>query len=266
MSESKNAHFENFVLFAIVGALLVAGLLYGAYLVLPFVLFYLVPFVVVSLVVGFVLRMAGNPSEGIRGISRYRAVVMTYAGMLFIIGMVFFRNLERAKVVNKDGKLTGQVVVDWPKLNNWYNDWRVRVYADAPFEGLRAKAQIGVVYDRLEVGWIFLMSLFLGGPGFYYWLARRDEEEVHETIEKIVLDRVAAKNQRLTEKEKNLDQIINKNKLQLELKIQKMEQAKEELKAENQSLRAKLEFAPEVPRPSENIESNKKGVLDQDLF
>jgi hypothetical protein len=263
-SKSGNEHAENFLLFIVVGGLVLAGVIYGAYLALPFVMFYLIPFVLVSLVVGVVLRFAGAPSEGIEGISKYRAVVVAYAVMLLMVGLVFFQNLERAKVLNAKRELTNQVVVDWPKLNNWYNDWRVRVYADAPFESLREKAQIGVVYDRLELGWIFLMSLFLGGPAFYYWLARNDDEEVHEIIEKIAAERVAAKNQRLAEKEKNLDQIINKNKAHLELKIQKMEQAKEELMAEIQSLKAKLEFAPEVPRPSEQVESSKKGVLDQD--
>ena len=52
----------------------------------------------------------------------------------------------------------------------------------------------------------------------------------------------------------------------LEVKIQNLEAARAELRLENQSLKAKLEFAPEVRRPSENIEPGKKGVLDQDLF
>ena len=170
MSDSKNEHFENFVLFIIVGGLCLAGVLYLGYLFLPFLIFYLIPFILASLVVGVVLRLAGAPGGGVSSLSRSRAVVMTYAGMLFLVGVLFFQNLDRAKVVNKEGKLTGQVVIDWPKLNNWYNGWRVRVYTDAPFEGLRAKAKMGVVYDRLEVGWIFLVAMFFGGPLFYYWL------------------------------------------------------------------------------------------------
>ena len=266
MSDSKNEHFENFVLFIIVGGLCLAGVLYLGYLFLPFLIFYLIPFILASLVVGVVLRLAGAPGGGVSSLSRSRAVVMTYAGMLFLVGVLFFQNLDRAKVVNKEGKLTGQVVIDWPKLNNWYNGWRVRVYTDAPFEGLRAKAKMGVVYDRLEVGWIFLVALFLGGPLFYYWLARNDDELVYKIVEDLASSRVADKNKRLSEKEKNLDQIIKQNKLALEVKIQNLEAAKAELRSENQSLKAKLEFAPEVQRPSENIEPGKKGVLDQDFF
>lgn len=262
----KNEHFENFVLFIIVGGLVLAALIYGAYLFLPFLLFYLMPFILVSLFVGVILRAAGAPGDGFSSLSRYKAVVMAYAGMLCLVGLVFFQNLDRAKVLDAKGNLTNQVVVDWPRLNTWYNSWRVQVYTDAPFEGLRAKARMGVLYDRLEVGWIFLVGMFFGGPLFYWFLARHDEEKVREIIEALAAERVAGKNQRLSEKEKNIDQIINKNKLQLELKIQKLEQSKEELRAENQSLKAKLEFSPEVPRPSEAIESSKKGVLDQDLF
>ena len=158
------------------------------------------------------------------------------------------------------------MVVDWPKLNNWYNGWRVRVYADAPFEDLRAKVKMGVVYDRLEVGWIFLVALFLGGPGFYYWLSCSDDELVHKIVEDLASSRVADKNKRLSEKEKNLDQIIKQNKAALEVKIQNLEALMVNLRLENQSLKAKLEFAPEVKRPSENVEPGKKGVLDQDLF
>lgn len=262
----KNEHFENFVLFIIVGGLVLAALIYGAYLFLPFLLFYLMPFILVSLVVGVILRAAGAPGDAVSSLSRYKAVVAAYAGMLCLVGLVFFQNLDRAKILDAKGNLTNQVVVDWPRLNTWYNNWRVRVYTNAPFKELRDKARMGVMYDRLEVGWIFLVGMFFGGPLFYWFLARHDEEKVHEIIEAVAAERVAGKNQRLSEKEKNLDQIINKNKLQLELKIQKLEQSKEELRAENQSLKAKLEFAPEVPRPSEAIEPSKKGVLDQDLF
>src|SRR5690606_15739074 len=99
-SKSGNEHAENFLLFVLVGGILLAGVVYAAYLALPFVLFYLVPFIVASFVVGVVLRMAGAPSEGVAGISKYRVVVMAYAGMLFLVGMVFFQNLERAKILN----------------------------------------------------------------------------------------------------------------------------------------------------------------------
>lgn len=263
-SGSGNDHAENLLLFVVASGLVLSFVMYVAYLFLPFLLFYFLPFVVVSLVVGGVLRMAGAPGDGTQSLSRYRFVVMAQAVMLLIVGLVFFKDITRSWVVDKKGKPTGDVVLDWPELNKAYNDWHYRVYVDAPFEGLRKEAKVSVIYDRLEVGWICLVALFLGGPMFYLWLARSDEERVHEIIEKIATDRMAAKNKRLNDKESNLDEIIRQNKQALEIKIKSLEEARAQIKLENESLKARLEFAPEVRRPSEKVEPSKKGVLDGD--
>lgn len=264
MSDGKSEHFENFVLFVIIGGLVLAGVIYGIYLFFPFVVFYLIPFVLASVACGLTLRMAGSPRESISNLSRYRSVVIAYSGMLLIVGLVFFKDVGRAVVVDQKGKLTNQVMLDWPKLNQYYNAWRRSLYLNAPFEGLREKANIGVVYDRLEMGWIALVALFFGAPLFYWWLSRNDEERVHEIIEKIATDRMAAKNKRLNEKESNLEAIIRQNKQALEIKIKSLEEARVQLKLENESLKARLEFAPEVRWPSEKVEPSKKGVLDGD--
>lgn len=266
MSNGKNEHFENFVLFVIVGGLVLAGVIYGIYLFFPFVVFYLIPFVLASVSCGWILRMAGSPSDSIGNLSRYRSVVIAYSAMLLVVGLVFFKDVGRAVVVDQKGKLTNQVMLDWPKLNQYYNAWRRSLYLNAPFEGLRAKANIGVVYDRLEMGWIALVALFFGAPLFYWWLSRNDEELVREVVENLAASRVADKNKRLAEKEKNLNQIIESNKAALNARVRDLEKARELLLAENQALKAKLEFAPDVPRPSEVVSPEKKGVLDQDLF
>jgi hypothetical protein len=263
-SGSGNDHAENFLLFVVVSGLVLSFVIYVGYLFLPFLIFYFLPFVVVSLVVGAVLRMAGAPENEVGSLSRYKALVMTYAVMLLIVGLVFFKDITRSWVVDKKGKPTGDVVLDWPELNKAYNDWHYRVYVDAPFEGLRKEAKVSVIYDRMEVGWICLVALFLGGPMFYEWLARSDEERVHEIIENLATDRVASKNKRLNDKESNLDEIIRQNKQALEAKIQGLEAVRAQLKLENESLKARLEFAPEVRRPSEKVEPSKKGVLDGD--
>jgi hypothetical protein len=264
-SKGGNEHFENFVLFIIVGGLGLAGILYVAYLFIPFLLFYLAPFVVVSLVVGIVLRMAGAPGDGVGSLSSSKAVMTAYAVMLCLVGLVFFQNLDRAKVLDAKGKLTNQVVVDWPELNNWHHSLRVRMYTDAPFESLRAKAKMGVVYDRLEVGWIFLVGMFLGAPLVYWFLARHDEETVNTIVEGLVNERTKSKRDQLKTKEDNLNQIINQSKEKLEAEIHALKKKQAEIMAENQSLKAKLEFAPDIPRPSESVKKDG-GVLDQDIF
>ena len=264
-SKGSNDHAENFLLFVIVGGLILAGVIYGVYLFFPFVVFYLIPFVLASVACGLILRMAGSPRDSIGNLSRYRSVVIAYSGMLLIVGLVFFKDVGRAVVVDQQGKLTNQVMLDWPKPNQYYNAWRRSLYLNAPFEGLRAKANIGVAYDRLEMGWIALSALFFGAPLFYWWLSRNDDELVREIVENLAASRVADKNKRLAEKEKNLNQIIESNKAALNAKVRDLEKAQELLIAENQSLKAKLEFAPDVPRPSESIKKSS-GVLDQDIF
>lgn len=261
----KNEHFENFVLFVIVGGLVLAGLLYVLYLFLPYLIFYILPFVFGSLVVGFVLRIAGEPGDGVLSLSRYRAVVVTYAFCLLVVGFTCFSHVTRAWVVDKNGKSTGQVVLDWPKVNQYFNQWRSSTYAGSPFDGLKQAAQTGVIYDRLEVGWILLCCLFLGGPAFYYFLSRNDPEKVNLIVEGIVDERTKTKRDQLKTKEDNLNQIIESNKAALKVKIGDLEKVRAELLAENQILKAKLEFAPDIPRPSESGKTDG-GVLDQDIF
>jgi hypothetical protein len=61
-------------------------------------------------------------------------------------------------------------------------------------------------------------------------------------------------------------QIIESNRAALKVKIGDLEKVRAELLPENQILKAKLEFAPDIPRPSESVPQYKKGVLDSDLF
>ena len=79
-SKDGNGHFENLVLVGAAAVGVLSGLIYVAYLFIPFLMFYLAPFVVVSLMVGIVLRMAGAPGDGVSSLSRYKAVVTAYAG------------------------------------------------------------------------------------------------------------------------------------------------------------------------------------------
>lgn len=264
-SKGGNEHAENFLLFIIVGGLILAAVLYVFYLFLPYLIFYILPFVVGSLTVGFILRMAGEPGDSVYNLSRYRAVVVAYAFCLLVVGVTCFSNVTRAWVVDKNGKSTGQVILDWPKVNQHFNQWRSSTYAGSPFDGLKRAAQTGVIYDRLEVGWILLCCLFLGGPAFYYWLSRNDPEKVNSIVEGLVDERTKSKRDQLRTKEDNLNQIINQSKEKLEAEIHALRKKQAEIMAENQSLKAKLEFAPDIPRPSESMRKDG-GVLDQDIF
>lgn len=94
-------------------------------------MFYLAPFVVVSIVVGIVLRMAGAPRDGVASLSSSKAVVTAYAVMLCLVGLVFFQNLDRAKVFLS--KKAGQALWDQggaSRIRDFYSEicclWRDR--------------------------------------------------------------------------------------------------------------------------------------------
>jgi hypothetical protein len=107
--------------------------------------------------------------------------------------------------------------------------------------------------------------MFLGAPLVYWFLARHDEETVNTIVDGLVNERTKSKREQLKTKEDNLNQIINQSKEKLEAEILSLRRKQAEIMAENQSLKAKLEFAPDIPRTSESVKKDG-GVLDQDIF
>jgi len=260
----KNEHAENFLLFVIVGGLVVAGVLYVLFLFWPYLVFYILPFLIGSLVVGGILRLSATPGAEKSEIVHHRSLLATFSGLIFLVVVVFFAGSKRAAIVDKKGNLTGKVYLDWPKANQAFNEHRSGVYKDSPFEGLKAKAQEGVVYDRQEMGWIALWCLFLGGPLFFWWWSRGDEEKVSEIIEAIADARTKTKREILENRTEKLDAIIESHTSQLKAKISDLERNRTAIVAENQILKAKLEFSPDIPKPPGAQKSN--GVLDRDIL
>jgi septal ring factor EnvC (AmiA/AmiB activator) len=121
-----------------------------------------------------------------------------------------------------------------------------------------------VMYDRLDVGWIFLWCLFLGGPLFFWFLSREDHERNEEFVLQKVNERTKHVRERLSEKERDLSQIIATKTEGLKGQIAELNQSLSQITAENRVLKARLEFSPDIPRPPEAQKTN--GVLDQDLF
>lgn len=261
---TQNDHAENFLLFVIIGGLAVAGVFYGLILFWPYFIFYVLPLVIGSLVVGFVLWMMTEIGEDKSDLVHYRSLVVSYAVLIFLVMVVFFSGSVRSVVVDKKGNLTGQYYLDWPETNQIFNQERSNLYKDAPFESLRKKANEGVIYDRQEMGWIALWCLFLGGPLFYWWLSRNDKEKISSYIEKIVEERTGYKRKRLDEKEEKLDVIIANSVADLKTKVANLEKDRTTLLAENRELKARLEFSVDIPRPSEAKKSS--GVLDSDIL
>lgn len=259
----KNEHFENFVLFLVVGGLGLAAVLYGLFLFWPYFVFYVLPFIIVSLLIGGVLRLATVLDHDERTLISHRGLAVAYPILLFVVAMVFFADSRRAVVLDQSGNITA-TYFDWPKVNRFFNEQRSGTYRGSPFDSLKAKAREVAIYDRQEMGWIFLWCLFLGGPVFFWFLSRRDFETNSAVMDLIVNERSSHKRKILQDKSDNLDQIIAKSTEDFKNKIAELEGVKSALLDENQRLKATVEFSTEIVRPSETPRTG--GVLDSDIL
>lgn len=262
MSE-RNEHFENFVLFLLIGGLVIAGVLFVLFSFWPYFVFYVLPLVIGSVVVGGILRIATLPAEGSGGMVSYKPLAIAYPVMIGIVAFAFFANSQRSTAIDKKGNITG-VFLDWPELNKTFNEYRASTYANSPFDSLKAKAKEGAVYDRQEAGWIALWCLILGGPAFFWYLARSDEESNREVIESMALERTKRERERVQEKERNVNEIIARGLNDAKDRVAKAEREKAAVMEENQVLKAKVEFSKDVPKPPEVQKSS--GVLDKDIL
>ena len=262
MSSSGNEHAENLLLFLVVGGLVLAGVLYGLFLFWPYFVFYALPLVIGSLVIGFILKVSVEPSIEGSAID-YKNLAVTFPVLIVLVMVVFFAGSEHTVLVDKKGVRTG-TYLEWPELNKAFNEHRASVYGDSPFDALKARAREPVMYDRQDAGWIFLWCLFLGGPMFFWFLSGKDRERNEEIVLQKVNERTKATRERLSDKERDLSKIIATRTANLTNQISDLDQKLSEMTAENRILKAKVEFSPDIPRPPEAQKTN--GVLDQDLF
>ena len=259
-----NEHAENFLLFVIAGGLIVAGALYGLFLFWPYFVFYFLPFILGSVAVGFVFWITVMPSEGGDARYQYKRLGVVYPILIALALLVFEAGSERKIMVDNKGKEKGQVI-EWQGAHRTFNEWTRSAYAGSPFDGLKAKAQYEELYDRKQMGAIFWWCLFLGGPLMFFWLARKDHEHEEDEIEKRVEARTGDRRKRLDKMSEDIDSVIalKTKKLVDEVALLKSEWAA--IMAQNQVLKATVEFSTEVARPSESVKTSR-GVLDQDIL
>lgn len=259
---SGNKHAENFLLFLVVGGLVLAGVLYGLFLFWPYFVFFVLPLIIGSLIIGVILKFSVEPSIEGSAID-YKNLAVTFPVLILVVMVVFFVKSERALVVDKKGARVG-TYLEWPELNKAFNEHRASVYGNSPFDALKARAKVPVIYDRQDVGWIFLWCLSLGGPLFFWFLSRNDHERNEALMLQKVNERTRHERERLSEKERDLSKIIATKTEGLTNQIRDFDQRLSAMTAENRILKAKVEFSPDIPRPPEAQKTN--GVLDQDLF
>lgn len=260
MSE-RNEHFENFILVLIAGVLVIGFVVYVLYLFWPYFVFYVLPLVFGSLLIGGFLRLTTISEEV--GVVNYRRLNFAYPILICLVAMIFFAKSDRAIIMDKRGNRTG-TYLDWPDVNKTFNEDRASTYASSPFNSLKAKARESVVYDRQELGWIALWCLFLGGPAFFWFLTRDASAREDKVITETVTERMKYERERLVEKERGINEAIALGIQKMEEKVLRIERERASIAAENQVLRAKVEFSPDIPRPPESIKTG--GVLDKDIL
>lgn len=268
-------HFSNFILFLILGGLGVAGVLYVLFLFWPYVVFYILPFAAATFLVGWVLRIAIAHMEGggtIEGgydgkqyhpMFQYERLLVVFPVMIFTALLVFEMNSVQTVQVDKKGKVVGKLL-EWPGVYKTFNEWRTSTYADSPFDSLKEAAHEEVLYDRRQVGWIVWFALFLGGPLYCWWLSRKDFEVEGRWLYKQIDERTQELKESLRRQISDQDKIVASKVAKFQEEVERLKAASAVVMAENQRLKATVEFSSEVPKPL--TDPKKKGVLDGDLF
>lgn len=263
----KNEHFENFILFLVVGGFVIAGVLYGLFLFWPYFVFYILPFIIGSLLVGITLRFATLPNvaeEG-EGVLKYDYIKLAviYPALIILVFSIFYVGSERTVIIEKNNG-GEKIRLEWVRAHKTFNEWRSSIYKNSPFDSLKAKASVPVLYDRQEMGSIAWFCLFFGGPLFFFYLVRHDNEEEEKSINAVLNKRTAEVRRRVDEKNADLNATIESRLQKLREEIKGLECDRAEILRENNILKAKLEYSPDVPRPPESVKTD--GVLDRDAF
>lgn len=275
MSE-KNEHFENFILVLLVGGVVIGFTIYVIVLFWPYVVFYVLPLLASTFIVGWVLRISIAHMEGggeIEGsyyedrqyhpLFHYRNLLIVYPVMIFATLLIFDMNSVQMVQVDKKGKEVG-LHLDWPSIHHRFNEFRSSAYASSPFDSLKQAAKEEVLYDRRQIGWIVWFALFLGGPAYCYWLSRRDFDDEGKWIYKKIEERVKTEKDILHSRIKDQEKIVADKVAKYQEALDKIKSENQAIRTENQKLRATVEFSNEVPKPL--ADPTKKGVLDSDLL
>lgn len=277
---SDKGHQDEFLMFLLglaAVAAAIAGIFYFLSMVWPYLVFYVLPFVLVSLLVGAILWISGQTERG--GEFReenytkkyfakfnHRRLAITFPVLVALIFIVFELDSKRVEEVNKKGEIT-RIYLEWPKVHKAFNEMRKNSYADSVFEGIRKKARSEALYDRSQVGGIFWLALIFGGPGFFLYLSRRDEEIEAACMNEEIKRLTKAQKERLRELIDEQEEIIKSRQKPLLEQVAKLEANVLALAHENQVLKAKVEFSTMAPAiAAQEKKAMGGGVLDGDLL
>ena len=278
MSSDHREELAGFVLIFLLG---IAGLFVLVYAISAswiYFWFYAVPFILGSAIVGGVLKLFtsvwvesdfSEKSSKHYLVYNYKALAVIFPVFIFIILAVFYFD-PTAKVIEEKtkGKETIRtVVLEWPGLNKFFNDSKRSWYVDSTFTSLRRLSNEPEIYDRRNLGNTLWVSLFLGGPLFFFWLARKDEFIEGEAMIDGIQKKVKAERDRLNDLILNKEKYIESTTATADKRNAELRDQRDALERENLVLKAKVEFiAPVLLPKGQGKEETSTGLLDKDIL
>lgn len=263
----------------------VAAVIYALLSAWPYILFYVLPFIAASFLYAGIFWLATRPSDTSAGevqaeyrysedkcykpLFQYRTLACVVFPLLVVVNLgVFHLGASGALVVEVDrkGKIQRSYpAIEWPAVNQAFNETRRGAYADSWFDSLKRAAQHDEIYDRRDIGGIFWLALVVGGPLiFLWWFGAGDELEeskmLYKHLEKAIKHEKDVLRRHIDEHESIVKERIKPHLAE----IAELKRVRATLAEENQVLKAKVEFSKDVPKPPETAKTS--GVLDSDIL
>ena len=281
-----NKELLIFIVAAILGVSALLAILFLISWAWVYIWFYGLPFLLGSVIVGGVLKYSTTiwlDSEIPKGSSKeyltfnYKILALVYPALIFLVLALFYFNPSSRvieKIINegKKGKQTTttleSVVFEWPWVNKAFNDTKRSWYSDSFWDSIRHMGNEPEVFDRRNIGNVFFFSLFLGGPLFFFWLARKDEFIEGESVTRHIYNQVADGRRELQDLNSRRERHIENFKREADEKMANLRSQIGELENDNKILKAKVEFInPVLPsKDQENDVETRAGLLDKDIL
>ncbi|MBI4404036.1 MAG: hypothetical protein HY537_07740 [Deltaproteobacteria bacterium] len=261
-SDSDNAFYEGmFNLLVVAGAIaLVCFIVYWVFSFvfsfLPFVVFYIAPFVGGAFAFGFFFDFCAKAFTDRSVDFRALSIAIPLCALILyaFVGapkkeykytVVQETKAKVSKTEKIDKPPAVEEIIQWPWLYEAYWKFDSVVEKRWPWQGL--------FYDQRHLAVALWLSLFIGGPTvFWYFFAKKSQEEEDKRIKAILS---CSYKLQLKEKDEKIDELANKNR---SLSHDLSEQREEIVR-----LRKRDEY---LTKKEKEKAGTHKGVLDSDDF
>jgi|GEM_PF-6384252 len=256
----NNGFSEDVAPLLILAAVVLGGVIYAGYIYWGYVMFFVLPFILGSVLVAWLFLVVTEPDGSSSTGARYRRLVVLYPVLILIVLVTFHWGSER--VVERDEK--GNIIArefEWPELNKAAGGW------EKPRKKMRwgKEPKEAQVFDRREMGWGFWFALFLGGPTLFLFWSKNPEEEDQKRFQDSLRRKLDTERESYHRREIEISNRARREEWELRERIREMWDHQSELKQEIRELKARTEYSGEEEVSGANRESGD-GLLDQGIL